>query len=757
MNIFEQYGIKEVADVTIYAIDLDKNDDEIYIPIMYLDTLKVSTIEQTANTTSARGGIGNPNLITWDYGKDITLNLEDALFTPASQSLMWGGKFGIKRPIIQGLWNPRAYKVDEYGTPIYLEKTVVFEKDGDWVDAEGNSYDLSDLTEENGWYDFICPCDQQLKYMKYTPVNADFKYTDITQQTAGYYCPRGFETGEKNNATDTTATLIKSYYWNVGSAAIESFLRNQSTSANYKGRPERAQLLIDDYSDFQLIPYNMQTEKGILNGDIIELSDDPNATTFCIYTPIDDTCEQIIGNGTSACGNTINAYGYIWNNTNIKMVSLEGNQDMYYLSNVDLRYRMPQNSTQKEIMLAQRKLKKTYVPNDISYEAAIENDYNWSYVEDSSYIDRTSLLEIKERRSYGFVIDSYSSKIDFFVKITITIPKSNLHDSRDITLYINLGSFYIIADWNYNETGIYEMMNPINSGIEDVYAIDRMEKCKATQTFAIDTNKNLKMSNYRYLSQYDNTALTVFIDPKTMCPYEPNSSSFTRSNGDIVQGNFRIIKQHEIYYKWTRSIAPDYSSLGSQIIVDAKHFPGAYRIVGETYARSRSDGKDERYQFEIPLAKLSSDANLTLQADGDPTTFSMSFQVLRRDDGVMMKLTKYNVDCEKYDGITSGSTKIIPQDTLYNDTYDQIVHSEEFASLQLVAPQSQTLGQNIHNSTYSTNINPVLNTTKITGNQVIDTRNLAIVNDETKTAYISEPLASDEFEVEITNKEVDSE
>jgi len=36
----------------------------------------------------------------------------------------------------------------------------------------------------------------------------------------------------------------------------------------------------------------------------------------------------------------------------------------------------------------------------------------------------------------------------------------------------------------------------------------------------------------------------------------------------------------------------------------------------------------------------------------------------------MMKLTKYNVDCEKYDGITSGSTKIIPQDTLYNDTYD---------------------------------------------------------------------------------------
>ena len=48
MNLFEQYGIKEVADVTLYAIELDKYDDEVYVPVMYLDTLKVSTIEQTA-------------------------------------------------------------------------------------------------------------------------------------------------------------------------------------------------------------------------------------------------------------------------------------------------------------------------------------------------------------------------------------------------------------------------------------------------------------------------------------------------------------------------------------------------------------------------------------------------------------------------------------------------------------------------------------------------------------------------------------
>ena len=57
MNIFDQFGIKEVADVTLYAIELNKYDEEVYIPVMYLNTLKVSTIEQSASQSFAKGGI----------------------------------------------------------------------------------------------------------------------------------------------------------------------------------------------------------------------------------------------------------------------------------------------------------------------------------------------------------------------------------------------------------------------------------------------------------------------------------------------------------------------------------------------------------------------------------------------------------------------------------------------------------------------------------------------------------------------------
>lgn len=86
-NILERYGIKEVADVTFYEIT---STGGIGAPVLYLDTLKVSTIEQTADEAEARGGKGNPPLIIWDYGKEITITLEDALFSAKSMAIMFG-------------------------------------------------------------------------------------------------------------------------------------------------------------------------------------------------------------------------------------------------------------------------------------------------------------------------------------------------------------------------------------------------------------------------------------------------------------------------------------------------------------------------------------------------------------------------------------------------------------------------------------------------------------------------------------------
>lgn len=80
-NPFAQYGIKEVADVIVYDITSGN-------PVMYFDTLKLSNIEMTAEQTDARGGKGNPRLISWDYGREITLTLQDALLSMKSLNLL---------------------------------------------------------------------------------------------------------------------------------------------------------------------------------------------------------------------------------------------------------------------------------------------------------------------------------------------------------------------------------------------------------------------------------------------------------------------------------------------------------------------------------------------------------------------------------------------------------------------------------------------------------------------------------------------
>ena len=95
MNLFQKYGIKEVADVVFYSITTI-GDEEFYTPVLFLDTLKVSTLEKAAEKVEAKGGKGNKKLITWNFGKEITLNLEDALFSPASMSMIWGGKLNSK-------------------------------------------------------------------------------------------------------------------------------------------------------------------------------------------------------------------------------------------------------------------------------------------------------------------------------------------------------------------------------------------------------------------------------------------------------------------------------------------------------------------------------------------------------------------------------------------------------------------------------------------------------------------------------------
>lgn len=147
-------------------------------------------------------------------------------------------------------------------------------------------------------------------------------------------------------------------------------------------------------------------------------------------------------------------------------------------------------------------------------------------------------------------------------------------------------------------------------------------------------------------------SIWAYVNPKTMTPYDDDY----------------WFHQGEPYYKKSLTLSTKERPLkAKRIFVEAGVFPGMYKIVGETYIRSRDTGEDERVQLSFPLCKIMSNQTLTLSADGDPTTFNLEVQVATPENGIPMEITFYEVEKDLKQGCSGtmverdGSTKISAQ------------------------------------------------------------------------------------------------
>lgn len=99
------FGIKEVCDVAFYNVNkVTESAGKLTItedPLFILDTLKVSNIENTAEQSDAKGGKGNAPLLTWDYGREITISLQDAVLSEKTLSLMFEGDASAADNVIE--------------------------------------------------------------------------------------------------------------------------------------------------------------------------------------------------------------------------------------------------------------------------------------------------------------------------------------------------------------------------------------------------------------------------------------------------------------------------------------------------------------------------------------------------------------------------------------------------------------------------------------------------------------------------------
>lgn len=534
MNIFKQYGIREVADVCLYSIELDENDNEIYVPVLYMDTLKVSTVEESTQSTSAQGGIGNPKLITWDYGKDITVTLQDALFTPASSSMNWAGKLEAK------------------GLQLYLRHFFDRNTDNNVPDTQLRT---AILTAEK-FSDFLIIPDRYPVY-------------------EGIQCKKS-----KDAAGYVGGTSI--FCW-----MISGFI----TSKDCKKRVSFESLILF---------YREQTQKWYFFNGKGPTKDPETWWKTPYYTPPVDEEPAHYDNKYFAIYYQYGREVFEWIRENIANPNNKWNE-FEPVANATIaawhgeEYDIDDKNNPEVCFLTQN----LYI-----------DGYRKGCAKDQLYSQLVSPLEIDAIEANKYLPYRY---------------------------FANVG-----VEYNTNIRPPQDAIYHIDTALEDVFILDRMERHIANRMFAVDTDENTKHSQYRYMEKYSETPLTVFIDPKTMQPFLSNSYEFYRQNGQRLTGNFRIIQKGEKYLKWTRERAKENSSLGKQLIIDPIHYPGTYRLVGETYIRDRY-GEDQRYQFEIPLCKLHSTNKLSLAATGEPTIFDMKLTALRRNDGVMMKLTAYDL------------------------------------------------------------------------------------------------------------------
>ena len=592
MNLFQKYGIKEVADVVFYSMK-EVGDEIVETPVLYLDTLKVSTLEKTASSAFAQGGLKNKKLIKWNFGKDIKLTLEDALFSPASMSMIWGGKLqsklGTLTDIIAKINYANIYGKLRYSTKAYPSPSLT---DDEWEIV------FKILNKEIGeGYEYIVdneiPSKMTEKNKNYWIKRYYSRPTELIDNDENIYT---YDYDKKNGYT-----IEKESYLNIPETSGEKndFIKNYYTDSN---TGEKKIINPTIYANKAMPEYVVFNLRQLIN----ELSDIGEIETSIGDTEVVDRMEKCI----------------VKDRNGLEI------------------------STKKQL------------DNLFRYYS---NDRSSSY---TIYYDAKTMLPLLHVENDKIIKENYTRPIirpDLFVVGTANFPAEFLQ----LGGYTEMNGDVAITDQIiYNKMVQALVTSPDVNDFEFVYNPDTQKYDCLSPVIGYTQHLSRAIGEYVYYNTYGtlNTDIT-----------RNNILHLSITSGVQLTGYFEgqdkfKIKHGTVYYKWTRTVKykedNDDGILGRVFTIDSDTFPADYKIVGETYIRNQKTLKDQRYQFTIYRANVSSDTSITLQAEGDPTTFSMSIDVLSPENDIQMELKQLDVEEDKWEG----GTRIVPQKAKYSYT-----------------------------------------------------------------------------------------
>ena len=640
MNLFQKYGIKEVADVVFYSIT-PIGDEEFYTPVLYLDTLKVSTLEKSAEKVEAKGGKGNKRLITWNFGKTTTLNLEDALFSPASMGMIWGGKLNAKlsdytsaivKCNIANKYGEQHFSTKAYPSPALTddEWELVF-KSAQWVNyipfkssqnsanydkeygAENRKYLIEEYTKRNRLE--MATADYSIN----VKINIGSNPNNPDEIHDGILTISNYENFRFNNQTHYT-NAKDVYIWN----------------ANVKIEDVKEESIICDKYLYDMSYYSMRTDEN---------SDDWKN----VYgSRVMGNLKPILYSG----GANSSIYGdkpfeVIFNS---ELSNTEENSSF-----VDYVKRQEENAGEIDTIPQYTAMPQKIIDHlmskidELDKIGTIETDMH-----EVEVIDRMEKCIVKKKEGQKISTSEQKNNLFRYYKDDKSSSYTIYYDAKTMLPLLRIDDKGKISGWDTEyKTGkqyvAQYVITNVNSGLQ--FTVDEIVK----NGVFVDKSGTPMPDN------------GIIVSSEISVKYENGSYKYIASIVFEVSDEFTL-KLGTVYYKWTRTVKrkeyEDDDVLGRTLVIDAETFPGVYRIVGETYIRNQKTGKDQRYQFTIFNANVSSDTSITLEAEGDPTTFSMQIDVLTPPNDIMMELKQYDVE----DDLLEGGTRIVSQSSKYTYT-----------------------------------------------------------------------------------------
>lgn len=704
MNIFKQYGIREVADVVFYSITR-VGDEEFYVPVLYFDTLKVTSLDKSVTAVSANGGKGNGKILSWNFGKDLKLKLEDALFSQMSLNTFMNGRVmakmspwtsAIAKLNVANKYDQKHYSVKAFPSPEltdaeweivyrcaqkagfdprtgYTQDIATNRLEGYdnhtskyLYDSEGQDEPVDAMVAENRWFLKDAYTRRTQKSPHSRNIAPYFDYNTSKYEGVSIVIKERDRVIELDEAREVHE-LDFGQRWGGWRDVVVTF-RNKEEQPYDTERKESLQH--HDTTDI-IIQINFSLEKRpegfkcvwcYISADNIQHREGEEVTST-----IEILKDLFTGyNKDSTLDGGFNPTFHIGNEFFL-------NHILYYifpnyleqalgdLCWCDMNSKTHNAMPQEVIDLIAKEI------TDFSKTGHFEND-----LYEAQYIDRFEKCVVKDRK--GLQID--------LVEQMQSVKKLYRNDMSNFTVFYDAKTMLpfmmekILDDkilsqkcvriWKVTAPTKVDYLAAIRSYLQNQYDEEWVENL-THDDYVVNT----------VTDQYGNEVtipedFTLIKDGDDVLSggdiYEKKKNCYL-VYFNVIKRDFINLKQGTVYYKRTRTIDEDVNDItfiGTNLSIDVDTFPGEYLIVGETYVREQQTGKDRRLQLLINRAAVSASTKIQLQAAGNPSTFSIDVDVLvpKNDKKSMIELRQYDVEEDTHEG----GFKIVPQDKRHSYT-----------------------------------------------------------------------------------------